>query len=497
MRKISVCFLIIWTNFFLSGQELVLPEDFRQHGLTQFNANLLNATYAFDWNNPNSLALWTRWQWQTIDGDPTTIFANYTHKLNPSSAFAVGFLQHNTGTFLDTGANLGYVYVFQIDADVRLMAGLNLFAFQEKLADDRFVPDPQIMLPEFDASNSFILQFSPALRLQVNQFNLGLAFENAVGINVSDSERSNTGNFKIITGTLSNDIPISLFASGANEFVRPVLYVKSIPDGDTQFGINGLLSTAWFWAQGGYNNFYGVSGGLGVTIAKQFSLGGLLEFGTDTTLSDQDPTIELIAAYHLGKPDSRKKVVGFDVEKDDALAEERMRLEEEERKEQQRLEEEKRKEQERLDTEKAEQEEAKRQLVLEKQQREKDSLARIQREAQRLEEQRKQDSIAALQNAKVEVKPNERYQEVKSEDGLTPGFYLIANVFGTKKYYEKFMQTLQNRGLKPKSFYRSVNKYNYVYLERYNTMDEARKARDSKFFGKYGDATWIFRVRGD
>jgi len=97
----------------------------------------------------------------------------------------------------------------------------------------------------------------------------------------------------------------------------------------------------------------------------------------------------------------------------------------------------------------------------------------------------------------VEVRPNERYEEVENEEGLEPGFYLIANVYGTKKYFDNFMKTLREKGLEPKSFYRSFNTYNYVYLERYNTMEEARKARDSKFYGKYADKTWIFRVKGN
>lgn len=130
-------------------------------------------------------------------------------------------------------------------------------------------------------------------------------------------------------------------------------------------------------------------------------------------------------------------------------------------------------------------------------QRERDSLAEVQRINEQLELQRVKDSIASLQNQKVAVLPNERYEEVESEDGLEPGFYLIANVYGTKKYFNNFMKTLREKGLEPKSFYRSFNKYNYVYLERYNTMEEARKARDSKFFGKYEDKTWIFRVKGN
>ncbi|MGI9548348.1 MAG: SPOR domain-containing protein, partial [Flavobacteriaceae bacterium] len=84
-----------------------------------------------------------------------------------------------------------------------------------------------------------------------------------------------------------------------------------------------------------------------------------------------------------------------------------------------------------------------------------------------------------------------------SEDGLQPGYYLVANVFGTKRYYEAFMKTLSDMGIEPKSFFRSANKYNYVYLERYNSMQEARKARDSQFNGRYKGDTWIFRVVGN
>jgi hypothetical protein len=58
------------------------------------------------------------------------------------------------------------------------------------------------------------------------------------------------------------------------------------------------------------------------------------------------------------------------------------------------------------------------------------------------------------------------------------------------------MNDLTKKGLQPKSFFRDQNNYNYVYLERYNTMAEARSARDGKFGGRYAEKTWIFRVVG-
>ena len=103
--------------------------------------------------------------------------------------------------------------------------------------------------------------------------------------------------------------------------------------------------------------------------------------------------------------------------------------------------------------------------------------------------------IGHMREKLVVPEKGEKYQEVSQEEGLQPGFYLIANVFGTKRYYDIFMQRLQDRGLEPKSFYRSANKFNYVYLGRYNSIEEARKARDSQFGGRYKGELWIFRVR--
>jgi hypothetical protein len=107
--------------------------------------------------------------------------------------------------------------------------------------------------------------------------------------------------------------------------------------------------------------------------------------------------------------------------------------------------------------------------------------------------------VAEAEAVKVEVKPEagEKYEEVVTEDGLVPGFYLIANVFGTKKYFDAFMQDLRAKGIEPGSFLRGKNNYNYAYLKRYNTIGEARRARDNKFGGKYQAKTWIFRVVGE
>ena len=303
--------------------------------------------------------------------------------------------------------------------------------------------------------------------------------------------------------------------------------------------------------QGGYNNFYGISGGFGGHFFKRFSIGALVEFGIVSELDGQDPSFELVTAYKLGKPeaakeDEQEQLIAEQKKKEEKLKEELAKAEElatkEESKEAERIAKEQEKRvkdsiQEASKTSDLAVKESKRDLK-----RKTDSInaAKDQKalaEARALEEKRKIDSLASAKEAKeaalalaqerindsiaqikiaqeeiakkqaelerlaqqkevVKPQAGEKYEEVAKEGVLEPGYYLIANVFGTKRYFDAFMADLKKKGLEPKSFFRDLNKYNYVYLNRYNSIQEARQARDSKFGGKYQENTWIFRVVG-
>ncbi len=552
------------------SQDPELPADFRQHTITDYNSSFINPVFSLDRNNPESIALWSRWQWQGIDGDPTSLLLNYTRRLTYRSAAGVGFFQHNTGLFTFTGGVLNYAYAISLPNNGEISFGANLYAYQRELSDDRFVQDPDMILPLPPENNDFIMQLAPGVQYKSSQFRIGIAFENLLDYNFSESEKVTEGDEKFFLVHTSYDFPVEVFGFTDDTYLRPVIYYKTIPDLDNQIGFNTLLSTPKFWGQAGYNSFYGISVGLGGRFLQKFSLGALMEFATKSEQDGFDPTIELAAAFFIGPQDLKKKEI-LPIEEEEPEEEEELITEEQKQEEALALEEEKAREAEiaRQEATKREAEQARKEredFVRDslyavklaevkaarelKKQREKEEAraakeleekrkadeARAAKEleekrkaeeaiaARELEEKRKadearaareqfvKDSIAAAELAeaeaqrrkeelaklaeKEEVKPEEgeKYQEALSEDGLRPGFYLVANVFGTKRYFDGFMKTLTEQGLEPKSFYRNVNKYNYVYLERYDTMTEARRARDSQFNGRYKGDTWIFRV---
>jgi type IX secretion system PorP/SprF family membrane protein len=566
MKNFCGALLIGFVVFGLHGQTTPLPNDFRQQNITEYNSSLLNPAYALDRNNPPSAALWARWQWQTYDADPTSVFFNYTHKLNDASAVGGAFFQNNTGIFINTGGAINYAYLIDFSPKVQLGVGLNLFVFQQKLADDRFFqPNPIQLTPE----NDMVLQMAPGLNLRVDKFNIGFVSENMFDYNFGTSQRNTRPQDRMFFAMASYDIAMGFMNTDGNSYLRPAVYFKSIPGFDTQFGFNSILSNEKFWAQAGYNSFYGISGGVGGRFFKNFSIGALVEFGTSPELEDTDPTFELVTSYRFGSPAAEpeqpeEQLIAEQEEKEKALLAEQKLLAEQEEKEKallaeqeqlleqavdnsNQLTEQEEKAQKRLEKERAKQykdsvrqsrgtsdvakkvskRELKRRadsinraaeamayqemIALKKQQRQ-DSIsaaAKAREAAVAANLKRQQDSVAAVAEAKAEaerlalknevVKPRagERYEEVTKEGNLAPGYYLIANVFGTKRYFDAFMADMKKRGINAGSFYREANKYNYVYLGRYSSINDARKARESKLDGKYLEKTWIFRVTGE
>jgi len=319
MFKSASAILFSLLFFVTQAQEVSLPADLRQHALTQYNASLFNPAFSLDRNNPQSVSFWTRWQWQNIDADPTTLFLNYTRSLDTNSAASVGFFQHNTGIFFNTGGTLNYAYQIEFNRLIKISLGANVFGFVQELADTRFQVTPIPGIPQSVPTNDFILQVAPGFNIQVENFSLSLASENLFDYNFADNASNTDPADKIFMGMASYDFPV--MASDSTAYIRPSIYLRTIPEEDNQIGLNALFSTQKFWVQSGYNNFYGISVGGGGTFFNKLSLGALVEFGTGSSiesdtpsLNSNNPSFEIIASYFLGKPEERRPLVASGIE---------------------------------------------------------------------------------------------------------------------------------------------------------------------------------------
>lgn len=85
-------------------------------------------------------------------------------------------------------------------------------------------------------------------------------------------------------------------------------------------------------------------------------------------------------------------------------------------------------------------------------------------------------------------------KKFKNLDGVNNGYYVIANVYKGGKYMEKFMSNLDNQGFMPDYIENSNNGLKYVYLERFETWQDAADAYNSNMNGQYNDDLWIMNV---
>lgn len=78
--------------------------------------------------------------------------------------------------------------------------------------------------------------------------------------------------------------------------------------------------------------------------------------------------------------------------------------------------------------------------------------------------------------------------------GVTSGYYVIANVFKSRKYLDAFMGDLKKKGLDAGYFYNKENGLHYVYLADYNYKSDAKTAYVSNMNGQYKADKWIMQV---
>ena len=456
-------------------QNTPLPNDLRQHNLGIINPEIANPALSTLQYRAHKLNNWTRWQWQGVDADPTTMFVNYSFRFSENNTAGAGFFQNNDLIYSHKGAYFNYAHNFRFSHSSTLALGLNIYAFGRKSLNT-LPNNPDIDIPQLRSTDEFVMQFAPGAYFKSGNLGLGLSSENLIETISNGDNKSNHD--VILMGLVDYNIPLKLFGSTENTYLQPKIYFKSIPNYDSQLGLTALLSTSKFWVQGGYNSYYGISAGAGVQILKSISIGALIESGLSSAVQNEDASIELVASIALGRTYSNaaiEEVIEENVEKIATISEEESQA--------------KNTVQEKTIIETTKEIDKPLEKVIKE-----EAVAVIPEKVEEIKVDKVQDAIVAKPEETKRVTKG-HYEEVTTVSGQVAGYYLIANVFGTKKYLDLFKNTLKKRGLSPDSFYRDSRKLNYVYLKRYNSLLEAEKARDSKFKGAYTGKLWIFRIK--
>ncbi len=75
------------------------------------------------------------------------------------------------------------------------------------------------------------------------------------------------------------------------------------------------------------------------------------------------------------------------------------------------------------------------------------------------------------------------------------GYYLITNIFKRENYFEKGMEKLKSQGLEPQFFRNPKDNYIYVYLKRFDDLDEAKQSLFSNVNNSYNGDLYILKIQ--
>src|SRR5690606_8638146 len=287
--------------------------DWRQHNLTQYNKFLVNPTYSAVRNQHRSVSFWSRIQWTGVDNSPQTYMLSYAGKVGENSGAGVGLYQQSLGLLVDSGLLVNYAYNVQIAQEVSLAFGVNTTLFRrglDKNTANSADPDPAVL----DNKGDFLLVFMPGLNVSIKNFDVGVYAENLFDYNFNDSNTLTDFSKKIFSGQLGYTKELE-YANGMflDATWRTVAYGKSLPNEDFQYGLNTMIDLPYTgWMQVGYNNAFGISGGIGVKVGEGISIGIVYENGTSKTNKAFGSTYEAIATIELGQRERRKNIIDTD-----------------------------------------------------------------------------------------------------------------------------------------------------------------------------------------
>jgi hypothetical protein len=99
-----------------------------------------------------------------------------------------------------------------------------------------------------------------------------------------------------------------------------------------------------------------------------------------------------------------------------------------------------------------------------------------------------------VNDGKPEIEPKEVPIQTLTIPNQPKGFYIVANVFAVNDNATNFIKQLTLKGLQLKTFTNTVTHFKYVYLKKFDTVDEAKKELEMLVSLNYTDKLWILSV---
>ncbi len=549
LRNLFVLSLIAFMSLTgVSAQDdPILPYKVAPQNLLKFNRFLINPTFSTVREDNSYINLLHRNQSVQFKDNDQTYFLSYSGRIGDRSGLGLSLYSQKIGPVSNIGVLANYAYGIKLSDKSNFTFGGNLAYYSTGLnRNDIDVVD----LNDFrlnGTEDSNILSFQPGFNISYDKFDFGVFAENLFDYNLKTSKTLTEFKDKTYSSHLQYT---HRFENGNGVFesarLMPLARVRmnaqnrsAISEGqDLSYGGSLILDLPKLgWLQGGYDSFYGASAGAGFNINRRLSLGYTMEKGFGTDFNNLGVTHEISFAYSFTPNLTEDRVMLENNE--DELADNTLKTEDLATNDE--IEELKRKlaendailaelmfRQDSLEANRQKDLERRFEMVMRMVRNETNGeRPDLERRAENLFLTGKDEPSSLAENTSsndnlptganttgqentrtVAVQDNTRsndynnasnHSAIKSRkfrnlDGVTDGYYVVANVYKGGKYMDRFMNNLNEQGFNSDYIDNPENGLKYVYLERYDTWQEAADAYKSNMNGAYNDDLWIMNV---
>lgn len=546
-RKQRHIIILLCTVTSLYSQDSVekIFNRFSSQSFVKQNTYLLNPTFTVVNETGKSIAILSRNSFIGFEGSPVLNILGFSGKIDDNIGAGVGIYRQRIGVFTNFGAIANYAYQIKLNAKSNLTLGFN-FMFSHFDIDRTKIVDPasDAVIFNFQEKTNIILQ--TGLNYNYGKFNVGVNLRDAVDYNLKEgdfitpiSEKSFSIHAQFTEPINSN---IKLLEDGLLRFFYSANY-------NTNSGSTGnvLLDLPKLgWVQGGYDDFFGTSVGIGIRLSQKVAVSYVYETGKN----DLGPTSELGIVYSFAKKPSNNITYNTPIKSEIEAIEEDLKNTEPKI----------------IDAEKVKKDSLNAKQIktaatlndsisiyekikalqiqidslkainksksiqndkdslsindkIKTNQSRKDSLSlknksiasKYQKDSLSIENktkipQNEKDSISikekikSLENEKdslpvaKKVSDLPKMEIIKRTDDIEAGFYLIVNVFSNENYANSFMENLKKDDLNPNYFIHPIKNYRYVYIAYAKSQREIIKLIYNNVNGKYVHDKWILKV---
>ena len=557
-KRIILILVFIASLTIINAQEDTpfVPYDVPSQNLLKYNRFLINPTFSTVRENVSYINLLHRNQSVQFNDNNQNYFLSYSGRISDRTGLGLSLYSQREGTVSNFGVLANYAYGVKLSDKSNFTFGANVSYYNSGFDQNRVTTveeDP--FLAGLQDSN--LLSFQPGFNISYGKFDVGLFAENLFDYNIKTSESVTAFKDKTFSGHLQYTHEFEN-ATGVLESGRlmPLARARKVGEDDIVLGGSLILDLPKLgWVQGGYDSFYGASAGVGFNLSKKLSLGYTMEKGLSNNFDNFGVTHEISFAYSF-EPNLTEDRVFLENSEDD-LVDSNDFVQEDSIASSEELEELKKKlaendaiiaelmfRQDSLENNRKKDLEKRFEMVMRMVRNEtKGERPDLEQKAEKLflgdntdiaaatnnvsndgrerpqtiektePIQKAKDAVVAANNETktrpIATQDNTRKtkdtykttasDKVKSRkfrdlEGVEDGYYVVANVYKGGQYMHKFIDDLEQKGIAADYIDNPNNGLKYVYLNRYNTWEEAVSAHKSNLNGNYSGEMWIMNV---